>query len=147
MPYYEQYQLAAGNNNAAGLSPIETILAGYEAISVGLPSVPPQAWGTFQKSNNIAIRGNGRALFRGFPFSTWPFGFISFTQIEGLRTNYCGGGYDGFVTVRTRTDTHATYANFNAVMTLPQLGSIPQSSYRHNGIISYTITFTRMVAL
>lgn len=145
--WFPEYQLAAGNNNAAGLTAIETILAGYGTIQNSFPAVPPAAWGRYSKSNVASVRPNGRLFFRGFPSADWPLGFILWAQIEGLRTNYCGGGYSGLVTLRTRTDTHDTYSNFNGVLTLKQLADYPANQVRSTGIQDYVLTFSRMVAL
>jgi len=147
MAVYPNYQIAAGYNNAAGLSSIETVLAGYDTVKVGLAAAPPQAYGRYRESNTVAIRGNGKNLFRGFASEEWPFGFLSFDQIEGMQTNFCSGSYDGFVTIKTRTDVRGTYANFNAVLKLPQLADFTPDNIKPTGIVGYTMRFVRLVAL
>lgn len=146
MVFFPNHQLAAGNNNAAGLSAIETILAGYGSINNLFPSVPPKTWGTYDPGQ-LQIRAGGLSTFSGYPTLPWPFGFIIWAQIEGLKTNFCSGGYSGLVTVKTRTDTHGTYANFNAVINLPKLSDFNERQIKRTGIENYVIRFTRMVAL
>lgn len=143
---YPEYQLAAGNNNAAGLQPIEYILAALDTARPGIPAFPPKAWARYTPGT-AKIRGNGVVTFSGYPVAEWPVGFVTRTQARGLMTTYCSSGYSGLVTVRTRTDNPASYANYNAVMILPLLSDFRADQVKWDGYTDYVIRFVRMVAL
>ena len=143
---YPSYQLAAGNNNAAALSPIEYILATYDTARPGFPAIPPRAWGRYDPGT-IKVRGNGLLFFAGFATAEWPLGFITRVQARGLMVNYASSGYSGLVTVKTRTDNAASYANYNAVMILPKLSDLRPDQVKWDGYTDYIIRFVRMVAL
>ncbi len=133
--YYGNYKLAAAWNNAAGLSPIETILA--------VEGMYPAPLGTYDPGERRKT-GDGLDYFRGYPSCQWPFVFIYWAKHKSLMSTYCAGSYSGKVTVRTRIDDSANYANFNAIINLPKLPDTRPESLRFE---DYIITFTRMVAI
>lgn len=133
------YQIAAGNNNAAGLTNIEDITpSGDEAF------LAPDGIGKYRPGATAQIRGDGTIVWAGYPSTSWEFSYLTLAQIRYLQTTYCSNGYSGLVTIRTHTDNNETYANFNAVMILPVL---PDTPLLYPVITNYSIRFTRMVAL
>lgn len=131
------YQLAVGNNNAAGLVNIQTITpAGDRAFW------PPDAFSSYDPGT-FRIRGDGTVTLAGFASTTWVFGVLTRAQLTYLSDTYCSGGWSGLVTVRTRIG-RTTYANYNAVLTLTK----PRDSQRRfTKFLDYRVEFTRMVAL
>lgn len=147
MVFFPDIQLAAGHDNTAGLTAIETVLAGFDSTTFpGFPGVPPSHWGRFTRGGMV-IRGNGLVTFRGYPTTEWPFGFLSRAQVRGLMDTYCGGSYSGLVTVRMHTDDPDNYENYNAVMILPQLSEIQPNQVKYNGFLDYVVRLTRMVII
>lgn len=68
-------------------------------------------------------RLNSRLFYAGYPMTYWLFGILTRFQYEYLRDTYCGGLYDGEVTVLTRTDRVA-YSYYNAILEIPELTSV-----------------------
>lgn len=137
--FYPDYQLAVGHDNALGLAAIEGVLPGGETRAFIAPTVR----GGYTEGQQI-IRGDGSVTFAGFPVVVWTFSWVTFGQREYLRTTYCGGGWSGEVTVRTRLTAGGAYANYNATLLLPQPGEGDEQLGR---IANYRVRFIRMVAI
>jgi hypothetical protein len=112
--FYPDLKIAAGHNNAAGLTSIETITASGDSR----PFVYPQAWPRFNPGQ-FKVRSDQSLYIRGKAATGWQFSFLTKNQYEYLRDTYCAGDFDGNVTIRTRAGRIA-YANFNARMYLPK---------------------------
>lgn len=137
--FYPEYQLAAAHNNAAGLAAIEGVLPAGETRPFIAPTVR-----TGYTQGQLIIRGDGSGTFAGFPAVVWTFSWITFAQREYLRTTYCGAGWTGQVTVRTRLTAGGAYANYNATMLLPQPSEGDEQLGR---VANYRARFIRMVAI
>lgn len=137
MPFYG-YQIAAGNNNAAGLVNFETITPSGEPHFLA-----PQNFGHFDPGS-FRIRGDGTVYIAGFGSTSWIIEAITKGQFRYLQTTYCGNSYSGLVTIRTRTDIVSTYSNFNAVMRLPKLEEMRKVT---SGFADCRIRFDRLVAI
>jgi hypothetical protein len=112
MPAFTDYKIAAGHNNAGGLTLIGLIVpAGDIAF--------PEPTARLSYSPGVRrVRLDQQLYVAGFPAQTWEMPFLSLPQYQYLKTTYCGGGYSGLVTVRTRWNAGA-YAHFNAVLQVP----------------------------
>ena len=136
-----EYQIAAGWNNAAGLTGLEGVFIANDFIAFKTF----KSWGNYIPGDPV-IRGDGTIKFDGYPSCSWVFSIITRLQVQYLQDTYCGGSYSGKVTIRTSTDNvNATtalpaYENYSAVMRLQPPG---ERRYYKN----YPITFTRLVAL
>ncbi len=85
MPRFD-YQIAAGNNNAAGLTNIEAIVpAGNIAIQ------PPVARG-YKNPGLLKIRGNGLSFLSGYASQVWLMVYLTYEQYAHLKTTYCSSG-------------------------------------------------------
>jgi hypothetical protein len=136
---FNDYRIAVGHNNAAGLVNIESITPSGDE-----PFDAPDGLGKYRLSPNRVVRGNGLMFHQGLPSTRWEFATITQAQVRYLMETYCSNGYSGFVTIRTQTDNKEVYANFNAVMNLtdPSENSLIYPIYEN-----YIVSFTRMVAL
>jgi hypothetical protein len=101
------YQLAAGNNNAGGLTALTSI-----TDTNSVPFVMPRGKG----SRNRGVkrdRLNSTQATVGKDSITWLFTAMTLDQYNLLLTTY-----EGLVTVKISL-TSTTYANYNAVMVVP----------------------------
>ena len=136
---YPDYQIAANYNNADGLESFESLLP----PGGGRYLLFPRARGGYTQGA-IVVRGDGTNRYDGFPAQTMIVSAVTYAQAKLLQDDYCGGGYNGKVTIRTRLSPAHDYANYNAILTLPQPSEYDD---QNGGIRDYTLTFTRMVAL
>lgn len=141
---YPNIQIAVGNDNAAGLSAFETVLASYDTFRTSHPGLAPLTWGQYNPGQ-YRVRGDGTVFLAGTPSIEWIVGIMTRAQLRGLMDDYCAGGYSGKVTIKDRLDDATTYANYNAVMILPKLTELQtrQFIYWENIVIR----MTRLVAL
>lgn len=113
--FYPNHQIAAGHNNVVGLTPIEYI------TPVGdTPFTFPQA---YYANNPGAFRQrlNARLYVAGLPSFEWIFSFWTKGQYAYFSDTFCGGGYDGLVTVRAALRDNTLFANYNATVIIPKL--------------------------
>lgn len=135
-PRYD-YQIAAGNNNAAGLVNIETIVP-----SGDVAFYPPEGYASYDPGI-FRVRGNGLTTTAGFAATAWVWTRLTRAQFEYLQDTYCASGWSGLVTIRTRIGRR-TYANYNAVLTLTK----PKDSQMRRPIwYEYRVDFSRMGVL
>jgi hypothetical protein len=113
--FYPDLQIAAGHDNQAGLTRIESITAPGDTR----PFTYPRAWYHFNPGQ-FAIRSDGSFYLRGKAVTAWTFTFLTKLQYQYLSDTYCGGDYDGDVTVKTPLRTDNTNAIINARMRLPK---------------------------
>lgn len=134
------YQLAAGNDNEAGLQNVEVVIPAYNQRT----TFYPRGRGNYDEGI-VRIRADGTAYITGYASITWPLNVLTYTQWAYLQTNYCTGGtgLSGKVTVRTRIPA-GTYANYNAVMILPKLS---EQDKIFGAIQSTEIRFVHLEAL
>jgi hypothetical protein len=140
--FYPNYQIAVGNDNAAGLATLE----GTVAAGASKP-FPPVTNFQFVDPGEFRIRANGTLFVSGFISLTWRLdGGIDAVMEKYLRDTYCSSRYSGLVTIKTDIETNGTYANYNAVMYLPkraEAGIIDGSLI----FTPYNIRFVRVEAL
>jgi len=101
------YQLAAGNNNAGGLTALTSI-----TDSNSIPFIMPRGKG----SRNRGVkrdRLNATQATSGFDSLVWNFTAITLDQYNLLLSTY-----EGLVTVKISL-TSTSFANYNAVMVVP----------------------------
>lgn len=138
----KDFQIASGNNNAAGLQALSSVIGGaapWPENALGIRS-----YGSYD-NGTIRIKGDGTIFSSGFPSLIWTLSAITFEQEELIRDTYCSGGLSGEVTVRTNTDDdYDIFANYNAVLIVPKL-SETEPQFRR--IRLYEMRFTRLVAL
>lgn len=132
-------QLAAGNNNAAGLVAIQTITP----TGAGQVFPPILNYGEYDRGERLTL-ADGSDFWRGYPAARWIFQVLPWLHARYLQETYCSNNYSGLVTVRLRTDDPDTYANFNAVMKLPKLIDLGR---RRKVFIDYIVTFTKLEAI
>lgn len=130
-----QYKIAAGNNQSGSLVNIELIKP-----TGGTYFYAPDSYGTYDPGQE-RLRLNGRLFFGGYPNLIWKFDYLTLVQLRYLMTTYCSSGYDGLVTIATKTDAVDTYSNLNATMILPKL---PTSEKNFVIFPHYKILFTRL---
>lgn len=135
------YQIAAGNNNAAGFRVLENYVPAGDTRGFA----PVRSWSQFDPGD-LQIDGLGLDSYDGYPITAWLLAFCTPTQDAWLSTTYCSGGRAGLVTVKTVTNRYNTFANFNAVLRLPKLSN---SEFIAEGktMRNYKLTFTRLVAI
>ena len=131
--------IAAGNNNAAGLTAWTAIAPSGTTDYLREPYID----GGYIPGEE-QIKADGTSYHAGFPTITLTFSYMLYSQLEHLRTTYCGGGWTGKVTLRTKLTKGGSEANYNAIMRLP----FPSESNEQIGRVdTYQIQFTRLEAL
>lgn len=137
MPFLTvETQIAAGHNNTAGLTLVSSLTAS------GVPFVEPMTIGRATRGNP-RTKANGTVSFDGYRSTSWVSGILWLVQYEYLLTNL-----EGRVTIRT-TNTGVTWANYNAILTLPSLSEVEvvnETQYGH-AIKDFVWQFTRLEAL
>jgi len=131
----QQYALAAGHNNAAGLITLSKTNVGGRPIFV-------RGAGGYRPGELVVNLAGGLAPL-GFASETWIVSVLLYAQYEWLRNTFCAGGYSGRVTVRTRTDGLA-YANYNAILHVPASGELTRVLGRYENV---ELRLLEMVAL
>jgi len=137
-----EFQLAAGNNNAAGLQVLIDKIASrapWPRVALGIQSYQ-------NYDNGIArITGAGTAFVSGFPSIIWRLSAVTWEQEEYIRDTYCSGGLSGLVTVRTNTnDLPEVFANYDAVLSV---NKFVDSDIVWRRFRNYEMRFSRLVAL
>lgn len=138
-PFQPDYQLAYGNNNAAGLTAIESIIPPND---VGF--YPLEGWAGYD-DGIVNIRQDGLTIISGYPSAVWLFRVMTRAQLRYLYAHYTVGGnsLSGYITVRTMIKD-GTFANFNGVILLPKL---PDVNRKLSRIRDVNIRFARLVAI
>lgn len=118
---FQNYQIAAGWNAAGSLANIETAFPKYQ-------NKPLIVRARRFNEGIKRIRGDKQRSTSGFQSFVWFCKVLSVAQWNYFQDNYSSGGssYSGKVTVRTRKSDD-TYANFNAVMHLPDPSEMDSS--------------------
>jgi|SRR6056297_320076 len=136
--FQPQYKIAVGNNNAAGLTALESITpAGDNNFA------PLRIYWNYNPGDR-RIRADGTLYHAGFPSQLWRARVLTKLQWLYLKDTYCNSGYSGAVTIRTRFGDPDTYANYNAILTLPKEIDTTQTSRVY---VDVDLVFTRLVAL
>jgi len=136
--YQPSYQIAVGNNNAAGLTSLEALTPASDTHFA-----PVRVYWNYDPGAR-RIRSDGTLYHAGFPSQVWQASVLTKSQWQYLKATYCNSGYSGAVTIRTRFSDPTTYANYNAILTLPKEIETQQRSRVY---IDVALTFTRLVAL
>lgn len=97
------YQIAAGANNAGGLTAINA-LADSNSVKLFMPRALP-----YHETGELVMMSNGTPDYRGYDRQDWEFKVLLVAQYYLLRTTYTG-----LVTVRTSLDDGQSFANYNA---------------------------------
>lgn len=141
LPLFSDYQIAAGNNNAAGLTAFEEIVPSGEDMYF----IAPSGAGGYDPGV-FEIRGNGTATFNGFKRQVLTFSYCTFPIANHLNDTYCSGNYNGLVTLRTKLEPDDSFANYNAIMYLPK-PSEWQVGRSRDHIAPYPIRFLKLEAI
>jgi hypothetical protein len=109
-----QLKIAAGHDNVAGLTTIETIIATgdtkpYHAPSAWFQNRPGRFRITLDQNRYVSGKKSSALLFTFFTKNQWYY----------WSQTYCGGGYTGNVTVQIEDRQPGTYLQFNAINYLP----------------------------
>lgn len=132
---FQEYAIAPNFNNAANLINLENIkIANRPYIVRGV--------GRYAQGE-ATTNTNGRLTFIGYPSLQWQFNVLTYAMYQYLKDTYCSGLYSGDVTIRTRTDSES-YANYNAVLTLPFSNSFQKVFRAYTDV---TVTFTRLESI
>jgi hypothetical protein len=137
MPAFTDYSIAAAWNNAAGLVKVGLIVpASHIAFfePVGRPSWNPGI---------TRIRLDAMNYQAGYESQEWLFQLMTFAHYAHFRTTYCGGGYSGKVTIRTRYQNTA-YFNANAIAALPPAPELQSTGQGYQNVI---VTMRKIIAL
>jgi hypothetical protein len=95
-------QIAAGHNNAAGLTLVSS-LTDANGVKLVMPRALP-----FTEQGQLIVRPNASPAYRGNDTQDWEFSVLLLTQYYLLRTTYTG-----LVTVKVCIDG-STFADYNA---------------------------------
>jgi len=136
------YQLAAGNGNAAGLTAWTSLTDGTNTF------IEPQGL-PFSLRGRREIKTNGIVGRVGFPR------VVLRSDLLYTQWLYLVNNYEGFVTVRLAYNS-TSWANYNAVLSLADpeemtsvifAGGFEQHNFFGPGFQNAPMTFTRLVAL
>ncbi len=139
MAFNDQYQIAVGNNNAAGLTAIQSI------VPSGNIAFPPPAAKGSKNPGIIRIRGDGTDYAGGYVSQIWTMVWLTYKQYDHAKTTWCAGGYKGLVTVKTQFND-AVFANYDAVLNIPTEDSLANNDMGW-GYKPVDLLLTRLVAL
>ena len=137
MPEYDiETAIAPGWNNEAGL----TLITDLTASSI--PFIGVYSAGDYEEGEE-RFKANGATGYSGYPSLVWKSGLLWLPQWKYLRTNYAGA-----VTIRTWTDS-TVYANFNAILRVPQLRQFEKANETQYGhaVVDFTWNFIIKAAL
>jgi hypothetical protein len=122
---YQQYGIVSGHGGTPVNWETLTDADGYK--------FPPVAGLGAYEAGTLVLRGNGSITVDGLPNIKWRVQYLTYKQYKKIKTDYCGGGYSGLVTIKTKTDDDASYSDYNAVLQLPptfkpdnEMGLIPE---------------------
>jgi hypothetical protein len=121
------YQIAAGNNNTAGLTAVNA-LTDANGVKLVYPRALP-----YHEEGELVIRANSTPAYRGFDTQDWLFSVLLIAQYELLRNTYTGQ-----VTIKTSLDG-STFANYNAAAWIDEK-TAGQYAYAQGSV--YTSGFT-----
>lgn len=122
------HQIAAGNDNAAGLTALN-VLTDANGVKFVFPRCVP-----FHEDGMMVIGPNGAPAYDGFAKQDWEFRIMTVAQYELLK-----GTYTGLVTVKTCLDG-STFVNRNAAAWIDPK---PDGDYVPNAIVTmYDPDFT-----
>ena len=108
---FQDNRIATGHNNTAGLMNLEAIVVDGEYF------VAVDDLGKWREGAPV-LYGDGIGGVAGLPSTTWVSGHITLAHYHYLYTTLLGGSLSGRVTIRTRRYDPASYANYNAVLTI-----------------------------
>jgi hypothetical protein len=132
-------QIAVGNNNAAGLALVTSLIAN------SVPFFEVTSLARWQRGQP-AFTTIGTKVYSGFASVAWESSFVTLQQWEYLKDTY-----EGLVTIKTLTDDDDTYANYNAILNIGDLTDYTDNLFWHTvygkGIQDFRWIFTRLVAL
>ena len=129
----QDYQLAVGHDNEAGLTNVESTLPTFRSRPFYV-----RGRGSFSEGV-VRVKGDKGLYVTGYNTFAWQVSFLSYEQYAYLQTTYTTGGnsLSGPVTVRTRR-FGGTYSNYNATIRLPK---IADSDSGYLGIRNAVIVF------
>lgn len=133
---FQQNQIASGNDNAAGLTNIETIAVDGQRFA------PVDDLGKW-RGGNMVYR-NGLLIPQGYASTSWVSGSITLEQWYYLYHTILSDAVSGPVTIRTRKYDPAAYANYNAIL---YIGQPPDETKQVDRYTGFVWRFTKVVAL
>lgn len=130
-------QIAAGRNNAAGLTLITNLVDADSTPFQGIQTVP------FAQRGFPRVLSTGITRRAGHTSTQWKSSVLWLPQWE-----YLVATYEGAVTIKTRLYGN-TYANYNAYLNCGELASFQAAIVEPygNAILDFVWTFTRVEAL
>lgn len=135
---FQNNQIAAGHNNAAGLANIETLVD-----SAGRYFNPVKDLLNYSPGLPL-IRGDGIVIYTGQISFTWETNLLWLEQWNYLYATLLSNSTSGLVTVKTRQYTTNTYANYNATLSI---GAPNELQYKLGYIENFVWRFSRVTAL
>lgn len=131
--------IAAGNNNAAGLTLVTAL-----SVPAAIPFLEVTSIGNWQRGLAKVPAGTSVRKFTGFQSVEWISSLLWLQQWEYLKDTF-----EGQVTIRTLTDDDDTYANYNAVFYCGQLTDYEKVRVGQYGkaILNFRWIFSRLEAL
>lgn len=130
MPTFTEYKIAAGHDNAAGLTLIGSITA-----TSNIQFAEPAAQQLYKPKRSL-LRLDGLVTKVGKDAQEWMMG-VTWEQYR-----YMQDTYEGAVTIRTRWQNKA-YANYNAYLIVPT----ENLNFTLNGYSNVAFLFYDLVAL
>lgn len=134
---FQDNKIASNWNNAGGLVNIETIVVS------GIRFPAPDDLNDYSTGVPF-VNGEGITFFNGYPSSTWIMGMITWDQYWYIYKIILSNKFSGKVTVRTRTVEVATYANYNAILTIDTPSELDRGV---NELFDFVWRFSRLEAL
>jgi len=134
---FQDNQIAVGWDDAGSLANIEsTLVSSHYFVAVDDLS-GYQAGAPY-------VDGDGITKYNGFKVVTWISGHVTHAQYWYIHDTILAGAFSGKVTVRTRTASLASYANYNAILSIPLPAEV---EWVAGAITDFVWTFSRLDAL
>jgi len=129
--------IAAGSSNAAGLKPLYAL---NPPLFTTMRRAVQTEWHGFQ---GVALTGARQSKTWGLPWVTWSFGVISAAEYAYLQATFGPN-----ITLRAYNKTLNTWNNYNATLTIVDLGDSSQAQWgRLYNWEQLRLTFLDLVAL
>lgn len=113
-------KIAAGHNNAAGLTFLEDLSGTLFELYAPAESLLTE-WGDFETR---ILAGDRTYVNVGRPWSAWIFEWLTRAEMAYLRSTFSSS----LVTIRTLNKATNAYANYNAYLVFPELGEADYDS-------------------
>lgn len=134
---FQELKIAPGWDNSDNFVNLEDVKVN------GWYFAPMEDLGKWSLGDEV-IRGDGVMVTQGFNSTAWLASSLSLDHWHYLYQTILGNALSGKVTIRTRNYVVATYANYNAILTLPQPQTLTKTNRWYEDVV---LRYTRLASI